>query len=91
MPSQFVWPGVVRDWTEPRCTLESVVGDKVTLSTRCALLLNGMKTPLPPPVRVEAAPPEGPLAQGVFWHDAEKEVRMLLSLPTRSCCFCHLC
>lgn len=36
-----------------------------------------MKSPLPPPVRVEAAPPEGPLAQGEFWHDAEKEVQML--------------
>jgi hypothetical protein len=54
-----------------------------------------MKSPLPPPVRVEAAPPEGPLAQGEFWHDAEREVRMLplLLLPTPycSCWFCCFC
>ena len=72
---ELAWPVIVHDWIEPRCTVTSVVGSNITLSTLCALhlLATNPGPALPAPVRIEASPPDKtPLAPGEFWHDVEK-------------------
>jgi hypothetical protein len=68
---EFVWPIVIRNWIEPRCTVASIVGSNITLSSPCGLHLFARHVGAPPaPGRIEAAPPMGPLAPGEMYHDA---------------------
>lgn len=72
---EFAWPVVIHDWTEPRCTVASVVGRNVTLAAPCGLLLYALLADgkMPPPVRIEAVPPSAaaPLLPGQFFHDVD--------------------
>jgi hypothetical protein len=61
---EFVWPLVIANWIEPRCTIESIQGNNLTLASSCA---GGL---MPQPVRIEAAPPTAALQPGEFFHDA---------------------
>ena len=71
--TEFVWPIVIRNWIEPRCTVASIVGNNVTLASPCALHLFARHGGAPPaPGRIEAAPPAVALAPGEFYHDAAK-------------------
>jgi hypothetical protein len=55
---EFVWPIVIRNWIEPRCTVASVVGNNITLASPCGLHLFQRHGGAPPaPGRIEAAPP----------------------------------
>ena len=67
---EFVWPIVIRNWIEPRCTLRSIVGNNITLAHACGNFLRSRHGALPPPpLRIEGAPPTAPLASGEFYHD----------------------
>jgi hypothetical protein len=67
---EFVWPIVIRNWIEPRCTVATIVGNNVTLASPCSLHLYARHGAAPPaPGRIEAAPPAGALAPGEFYHD----------------------
>ena len=80
---------VINEWTEPRCTVASIVGNNITLATLCGMHLwsANYERVLPPPVRIEAAPPAAPLARGEFWHDVEKG---LLYIHSTAQCFSQL-
>ena len=82
---EFAWPVVVHDWTEPRCTVESIVGKNITLASPCSLFLYALMPDgkLPPPVRIEAAPPSAasPLLPGEFFHDVEAAMLYYRLLP----------
>ena len=68
---EFVWPVVIRNWIEPRCTVASIAGNNITLSSPCGLHLFTRHGGAPPaPGRIEAAYPMGPLAPGEMYHDA---------------------
>ena len=71
---EFTFALVVQNWIEPRCTVASVIGGNITLSSPCGAFLasrfSGHKLPLPPPVRIEAVP-LWPLAPGTFYHDVD--------------------
>jgi hypothetical protein len=71
---EFTWPIVIDNWIEPRCTIASIEGNNVTLSSPCGPHLYSRHADgVPPsPVRIEAAPPATALAPGEFWHDADK-------------------
>jgi hypothetical protein len=73
---------VINEWTEPRCTVASIVGNNITLATLCGMHLwsANYERVLPPPVRIEAAPPAAPLARGEFWHDVEKGWYILIEI-----------
>lgn len=69
---EFVWPIVIQNWIEPRCTVASIVGTNVTLASPCSLHLfsrHAGRVP-PAPVRIEAAPPPQALLPGEFYHDS---------------------
>lgn len=68
---ELVWPIVVRNWIEPRCTVASVVGNNVTLASPCGLhlLARAGGALIPTPGRIEAVPPTTPLTKGEFYHD----------------------
>ena len=36
---ELVWPIVIRNWIEPRCTIASIVGNNVTVASPCGLHL----------------------------------------------------
>ena len=67
---ELTWPIVVRNWIAPRCTLASVVGANITLTSPCGAHLAARWGRLAAPVAVEAAP-AFPLPPGVFFHDRD--------------------
>jgi hypothetical protein len=71
---EFVWPIVIRNWIEPRCTIVSIQkipnGNNLTLASPCGALLFARHGGAPPaPGRIEAVPPSTALAPGEFYHD----------------------
>lgn len=69
---EFVWPIIIQNWIEPRCTVASIVGTNVTLASPCGLHLFSRHAGRAPPApgRIEAAPPTEALMPGEFYHDS---------------------
>jgi hypothetical protein len=59
---ELVWPLVIANWIEPRCTVESIQSNNLTLGP-CGFSNH-------PPVRIEAAAPTAALQPGEFFHDS---------------------
>jgi hypothetical protein len=69
---EFVWPIVIQNWIEPRCTVASIVGTNVTLANPCGLHLFSRHAGRAPPApgRIEAIAPTKALMPGEFYHDS---------------------
>lgn len=82
---EFTYGIVIKNWIQPRCTVASINGLNITLSTECGIHLRSRAegNAIPPPATMEALPNIA-LSPGMFYYDQTNGLLYYNLAPTQT-------